>query len=112
MKYAFDIVGISPVLSFFNYQRETANRDPGAEYFGAYRCTLDAMLESVEPLPPKRGWDLDQVVDTVIQFWLNHAEQVQLWKSRLEDAGSENLLVARIGDMNSLRREFESLFYE
>lgn len=112
MQYIFDLVGISPVISFFNYQTDVSQADQGAEYFGAYRCTLDAMLESVEPLPPKRGWDLDQVVDTVIHFWLHHAEEVQHWKSRLDDAGTENLLVARISDISSLKQEFEGLFQD
>lgn len=109
--YSFEIVGISPVLAFFNHQQE-AQRQPntGAEYLGAYQCTLDAFIRSVESVPSQRGWNLDQVVDTVIGFWLNHAEQVRHWKRRLEDAGTQNLLVARVADLHSLRVEFEFLY--
>lgn len=112
MRYAFNIVGISPVISFFNYQQENyqkASPQVGPEYIGTYRCTLDALLESIQPVPPRRGWNKDEIVDTVIHFWLNHAEQVRHWKRRLEDAGRENLLVARVGDIESLRVEFEFL---
>ncbi len=111
MEYSFEIVGVSPVLTFFNHQQE-AQRLPyaGAEYVGAYQCTLDAFLQSIESVPLRRDWHLDRVVDTIINFWLNHAEQVRHWKQRLEDAGAQNLLVARVADLNSLRVEFEFLY--
>ena len=111
MKYSFDLLGVSPVLYFFNQQQQIQQQKPqnGVEYVGAYKCTLDALLESVEPVPPMRGWDLDRVVDTVINFWMNNSDSIQYWKERLQDAGSENLLVARVGDIESLQAEFESL---
>lgn len=113
MKYTFDLVGVSPVLSFFSYEQELQQQPlAGAQYLGAYQCTLDAFIQSVETVPTRRGWHLDEVVDTVINFWLNNAEQVNHWKRRLEDAGSENLLVARLADLNALRIEFEFLFSE
>jgi plasmid maintenance system antidote protein VapI len=110
MEYSFEIVGISPVLSFFTHQQQIqAHPHPGAEYLGAYQCTLDAFIESVETLPMRRGWHLDRVVDTVINFWLNNADQVNHWKQRLRDAGAQNLLIARVADLDSLRAEFEFL---
>lgn len=109
MEYSFEIVGVSPVLSFFNHQ--LAAQSQGAEYLGAYHCTLDAFIDSIESVPQRRGWHLDRVVDSVIRFWLHNAEQVTHWKRRLEDAGSENLLVARVADLESLKVEFESLLH-
>ena len=108
MEYSFDIVGVSPILSFFNHQQQ-ARQQPGAEYLGAYQCTLDAFINSMEEVPLRRGWHLDRVVDSVIRFWLSNAEQINHWKRRLEDAGKENLLVARVADLDSLKLEFESL---
>ncbi|MBE9178004.1 hypothetical protein IQ268_05320 [Oculatella sp. LEGE 06141] len=111
MDYTFEMVGISSVLSFFNHQHESwqQRQQRGAEYLGSYQCTLDSFIASVEMVPPKRGWHLDRVVDAVIGFWLNNAEQVSHWKQRLEDAGSEHLLVARVADLSALRVEFEWL---
>lgn len=111
MSYTFDILGISPVLHFFNHQQELLTQTPrsGVEYLGTHKCTLDALIESVETLPPKRDWELDQVVNTVVEFWLNNAEKVDHWQQRLKDAGQENLLVARVADLKSLRHTFESL---
>ena len=63
----------------------------------------------MQTVSPQRGWNVDQVVDTVINFWMNNAESIQYWKTRLEDAGQENLLVARVADLKFLRNTFESL---
>ncbi|MDZ8050832.1 MAG: hypothetical protein RMX68_020420 [Aulosira sp. ZfuVER01] len=114
MKYTFDIVGVSPVLQFFNHQQQSIKKPQakGVEYLGTHICTLDAFLESIETVPAKWGWNLDQVVDTVIQFWLNNSESVHYWKSRLSDAGRDNLLVARVADFTALQAEFESLLGE
>ncbi|MBD2182462.1 MULTISPECIES: hypothetical protein [Aerosakkonema] len=111
MKYTFDLLGVSPILYFFNQQQkvEEQTAPAGVEYVGAYKCTLDAFIESVEPVPPKRGWDMDEVVDTVINFWVHNSDTIQYWKERLKDAGNENVLVARVGDIQSLKAEFESL---
>jgi hypothetical protein len=40
---------------------------------------------------------------------MNNAESIHYWKSRLNDAGHDSLLVARVADMNSLSEELESL---
>ncbi|WP_017317488.1 hypothetical protein [Mastigocladopsis repens] len=114
MKYTFDIVGVSPVLDFFSHQQQNLQicQHQGVEYVGNHKCTLDAFIKSVEPLPKKWGWDMDEVVSTVIEFWMNNSESICYWKSRLVDAGSNNLLVARVADIKALTGEFESLLGE
>lgn len=111
MNYTFELLGISPVLDFFNHQQKCIQTQSanGIEYLGSYQCTLDTFLESVETIAPKHGWEMDQVVDTVIQFWLNNSEHIRYWNIRLRDAGDKNLLVARVADFKSLQAEFESL---
>lgn len=111
MKYSFDIVGVSSILHFFHHQQQSCeNFDPqGVEYVGSHICSLDAVLESVEPVLPKWGWNKDEVVTTVIKFWMNNSETINYWKSRLTDAGTNNLLVARVADSKALRAELDSL---
>ncbi|MDJ0619027.1 MAG: hypothetical protein QNJ63_20170 [Calothrix sp. MO_192.B10] len=111
MKYTFNIVGVSPILHFLDHQQQINQKHQhrGIEYIASHNCTLDALIESVEAVPLKLDWKLDQVVDTVIQFWLNNSDSIAYWKSRLQDAGRDNLLVARLADVQSLRHEFESL---
>lgn len=111
MEYVFDIVGVSSIWSFFNHQQTVQQRlHNGAEYLGVHRCTLDAVIESIETTPMRHDWNLDRVVDSVINFWLNNGERISHWKRRLEDAGTENLLVARVADLDSLKAEFETLW--
>ncbi|NMG06077.1 hypothetical protein [Brasilonema sp. UFV-L1] len=111
MKYTFDIVGVSPVLDFFSHQQQSLQelKHQGVEYVGTHKCTLDAIIKSVEPLPSKWGWNIDEVVDTVIEFWMKNSESICYWKSRLMDAGSDNLLVARVADIKALKTDFEGL---
>ncbi|BAB76456.1 hypothetical protein ACN23B_23875 [Anabaena sp. FACHB-709] len=111
MKYTFDIVGVSPVWQFFSHQQQIKEQSnhPGIEYLGSHKCTLDALIETVEPVPLKWGWNTEQVLDTVVQFWMNNSESICYWKTRLTDGGNENILVARLADITALQAEFESL---
>ena len=111
MFYTFEILGVSPILSFFDYQQQVLpQKSPiGVEYIGSYKCTLDALLASVETVSPERGWDFDRVSEAVIQFWLDNTDSIMHWKHRLEDAGAENLLVSRLANIDSLKTEFEWL---
>lgn len=111
MNYTFDILGVSPILYFFNQQQERKEKKSqiGIEYVASYKCTLDALIQSVENLPNYGGWDLDEVINTVVNFWVNNSDNINYWKERLKDAGSENLLVGRVANVKSLRAEFEIL---
>ncbi len=111
MSYTFDILGVSSLLDFFTQQQKikekTAHLD--LEYLGSYTCTLDSFLCSVETVSAHKNWHRDRVLDTVINFWMKNAESIQYWTERLQDAGSESLLVARVGDIQGLKYTFESL---
>ncbi|KAF3889179.1 MULTISPECIES: hypothetical protein [Nostocales] len=111
MKYAFDIVGVSSVVDFFTHQQQIwqKSQELALEYVSSHKCTLDALIQSVEPVPPKWGWEKDEVINSVINFWLDRSESIWYWNSRLIDAGSDNLLVARIADIKALQAEFDSL---
>ncbi|MBD1845068.1 hypothetical protein H6F89_17010 [Cyanobacteria bacterium FACHB-63] len=109
--YTFDIVGVSPILSFFNQQQTITqkNLSTGVEYVSTFECTLDALIHSVETVSPQHEWHLDQVVGTVVSFWMQNSDLVHHWKDRLRDAGKESLLVSRVADIDSLKTEFELL---
>jgi hypothetical protein len=110
MNYSFNIVGVSPILHFFNHQYSNQEKpqQTGVEYIGTYKCTLDSLLESLEEVQTKCGWNQDEVVDSVVRFWVNNPESVLYWRERLSDAGRDSLLVGRVADMNGLRSELES----
>lgn len=145
MNYTFELLGIAPILYFFNQQQgliETpkGNTSPGQpsgswlhdaklfadldpelqpngqpalkpdlEYVGSYQCTLDATLAAIEPVATGRAWDWSSLAQVVVDFWLDNAESIRYWKSRLEDAGNDNLLLTRVASTEGLRQEFEAL---
>jgi hypothetical protein len=114
MKYTFNIVGVSPVLHFFNHQQKSLveAQPKGIEYLGAPTCTLDAFIETVESVPVKESWEMDEVIKTVIDFWMNNPESIRYWKSRLDDAGKDNLIVTRVAEFSALQVEFGKLFHK
>ena len=112
MSYNFEIISITPVLTFFNYQQQVEN-DPqrSKAYIGSYFCTLDAFIESTEMIPQKPQWNWDEVIETMINFWVSHEDVVRLWKQELDNAQDNNLIIARVANVEALRQEFEHLFH-
>ena len=111
MSYNFEIIGITPVLTFFNYQQQTANnRDRSKVYLASYQCTLDAVIESTNLIPQKPLWDWDEVIETTITFWLQHEDDIRHWKQELKKTSEDSLLVARVANIEVLRHELEQLF--
>jgi hypothetical protein len=112
MSYSFDIIGVSPVIQFFDHQqREEQHPDRSKAYLGSYCCTLDAFIEATEAIHRKPDWDWDAIVSTIVEFWLSQESDVRRWKRELESAaGESNLLVGRVVNYNRLRSEFEALF--
>lgn len=110
--YTFNIVGVSPILSFFNQQQDLLKKDleTGVEYVSSFECTLDALIYSVETVSAHHPWNLDEVVDTVVSFWVKNSDAISHWKDRLQDAGKDSLLVSRVADIDALKTEFELLF--
>ncbi|HHP7230084.1 MAG TPA: hypothetical protein ACFCUY_04410 [Xenococcaceae cyanobacterium] len=110
MSYNFEIIGITPVLTFFNYQQELeTNPRRSKAYVGSYHCTLDAFIESTKMIPQKPEWDWDKVVETIIDFWLKHENAVKQWKSELDSVEADNLIIARVANLSALRSELEQL---
>ena len=111
MSYSFEIIGVTPVLTFFNYQQQVEN-DPqrSKAYIGSYFCTLDAFIESTEMIPQKPKWNWDEVIETMINFWVSHEDVVRLWKQELDKSQDDNLIIARVANVEALRQEFEHLF--
>ncbi|NJK64236.1 MAG: hypothetical protein HC921_17470 [Synechococcaceae cyanobacterium SM2_3_1] len=115
MNYTFEILGVSPVLHFFKHQQQEKGQVPSrprVAYVGVHTCTLDACLASIETSLPPQGWDLEHLLEVVINFWVTHPDSISHWKRRLQDAGGDSLLVTRVGSWTLLRWEFERLFHQ
>jgi hypothetical protein len=112
MSYSFDIIGVSPILQFFDYQQRVEQHPKRSKaYLGSYCCTLDAFIQATEAIHQRPDWDWDAIVNTIVKFWLSQEDDVRHWKQELEVAeGNSNLIVGRVINYNSLRSEFENLF--
>ena len=111
MSYSFDIIGVTPVIQFFNHQQQVENTPKRSKaYVGSYLCTLDSFIEATACVHKKPDWDWDEVVSTIVNFWLNQADNVRHWKAELDSAERNSLIVGRIANLNSLRHEYEALF--
>ena len=112
MQYTFELLGITPILDFFNHQQTLVSHPHflRAEYLGVHQCTLDRVLKELQTVPPERNWDLEIVAQVVVNYWIGRAKTVRYWSDRLEDAGCNSLLIARIADLHSLRHDLERTF--
>ncbi|GAB4536678.1 MAG: hypothetical protein Tsb0014_24690 [Pleurocapsa sp.] len=110
MSYNFELLGITPILTFFNYQQEVEKNPRRSKvYLASHQCTLDAFIESTKIIPQKPEWNWDEVIQTTINFWLTNEDDIKHWKMQLETTAEESLLVARIANLDSLRHELEQL---
>ena len=111
MSYNFEIIGITPVLTFFDYQQTLETDSQRSKtYLGSYHCTLDSFIESTDMIPAKPKWDWEEVTQTMINFWLKHENSVRHWHSELKQAQSDSFLIARVANLEGLRHEFEHTF--
>ncbi|MGK7954295.1 MAG: hypothetical protein AB4063_03375 [Crocosphaera sp.] len=110
MNYFFDIIGTTSVLTLFNYQQQVEQKENrGTAYLGSHECSLDGFIESINTIPKKTDWDWDDVVGSIVNFWLKNEEQVRYWQSNFDPVDLDTVIVARVGEVEALRCEFESL---
>ncbi len=110
MNYFFDIIGTTSVLNFFNYQQQIEQKKQrGTAYLGSYQCSLDSFIESVDNIPKKPDWDWDDVVGSIVNFWLKNEDKVRYWQNNFKPTDLDTVIVARVGEIETLRCEFESL---
>ncbi len=111
MSYSFNIIDITPVLTFFNYQQQMEqNPHRSKAHLGSYQCTLDAFIHSTQMIPRKPDWDWDAVINTMVDFWLKQEEDIRYWQNQLKNASKETIIVARVVNLEALRHEFEAAF--
>jgi hypothetical protein len=111
MSYSFDLMGVAPILTFFEYQQQ-AEQSPqrGKAYLGSYACTLDSFIQSTQMVPHQPNWDWEAVVKEIVNFWLQHEDKVQACKQELVSSPEETIVVAKVVNFEAMRHEFESLF--
>lgn len=112
MAYSFDLLGVTPLLTFFDYQQKNEQNPyrPKA-YVGSYNCTLDSFINAMDMIPKKPEWNWDEVVEAMVRFWIQHEEKIRFCENELSTEATEpSLVIARVANLEALRGEFELLF--
>lgn len=113
MAYTFDIVGVTPIAKFVQFQHQFAKTPTRSKtYLGSYDCSLDAVIKATKMIPHKPDWDWDEVLGEIVNFWLKSQDPILQWKQQLDAVKGESLLVARVANSEALRQELETLFRE
>lgn len=111
MPYSFNIIGVSPLLTFFDYQQQMEqNPKRSKTHLGSYQCTLDGFIHSTELIPRKPDWDWDAVINTMINFWLKQGENIHYWQQQLSQCQENSVIVAQVVNFEAVRQEFEGVF--
>lgn len=111
MSYNFEIIGVTPILTFFDYQQKLeTNPKRSKTYLGSYKCTLDSFIESMQIIPKKPEWNWDEVTESIISFWLKHENNIRHWQAELKETNEQTLVIGRVANLDSLRTEFEQVF--
>lgn len=109
--YTFDIIGIAPLLTFFEHQQKVEQTPYRSRaYLGSFQCTLDGFVLAVDRIWQKPAWDWDGVLETMVAFWLSQGEAIAQWQAHLAQAEDQSLIVARVANVELMRRELETFF--
>jgi len=67
------------------------------------------LKEKLAITPQKPDWNWDQVIESIIDFWLHQEKEIEKWRSSFTKTKEEILIIGRIANVNLLRRDFDSL---
>jgi len=111
MQYAFDLVGVAPMVEFFHHEQARSHHNPTRwpAYLGVAGCDLDLFLESIEDAIHIRGWNIDEASQSIIQYWMENGDAIHHWRDRFQQAGDHSLVVGRVADCITLQTEFEAM---
>ncbi|MGB7565392.1 MAG: hypothetical protein WBM08_11655 [Prochlorococcaceae cyanobacterium] len=107
MVYFLQFCGFSNPLQVFHLEQSGA--DSGPAYAGFRPFQLDDLLDWALTAAQMRNWDAEGIQRTVLAEWMERAEAIRQWQSRLRQEPSDRLLVAALGTEADWRTRCEQL---
>jgi hypothetical protein len=104
MTYLLQLCGFSDPLRLFYLEQQQ-----GPCYGGFRRFHLDDLMDWALATASARRWDGAVVQRTVMDHWLERAEQIRLWQRRLGQQSGQTLLVAALGTSRDWQQRCEHL---
>ena len=96
--------GLGDVLRRFELEQLT-----GLTLMGFRPVTLDGLVLWSHHVSTQYNWDSETVQRDVCNLWLAKAEEISVWKQRLQHSPDEMALLAGIGDERTWRQHWESM---
>lgn len=117
MTYLVQFWGLSDPLHLFYLEQHSAPAGPedgpaaalGPAFAGFRPFTLDALLGWALDTARQRSWDLELIQRTVLDVWIERAEQIRQWQLCLRQEPADRRLVAGLGTQGDWSRRCESL---
>lgn len=121
MSYLVQFCGLSDRLQLFYLEQHSAsigsglgdNADPagpaGPAFAGFRPFTLDELLAWALDTARQRSWDLDAIQRTVLDVWMERAEQIRQWQLCLRHEPADRRLVAGLGTQQDWSHRCESM---
>ena len=96
--------GLGDVLRRFELEQLT-----GLTLMGFRPVTLDGLVLWSHHVATQHHWDSETVQKDVCNLWLEKAEEISVWRQRLQHSSDEMTLLAGIGDERTWRQHWESM---
>ncbi|MEB3172202.1 MAG: hypothetical protein VKK43_12605 [Synechococcaceae cyanobacterium] len=118
MSYLVQFCGVSDPLQLFYLEQHSAGADDGPDgaaglagpAFAGFRpFTLDELLGWALDTARQRSWDLEAIQRTVLDVWIERAEQIRQWQLCLRHEPADRRLVAGLGTQRDWSRRCESM---
>lgn len=98
LSYLLQFCGVTdPIQLFYLEQRNLQPQRLGPAFGGFRPFQLDDLLGWALHIARGRHWDRDAIQRTVLDVWMERAEVICQWQSRLREEPAGRLLVAGIG---------------
>ena len=96
--------GLGNVLRRFELEQIT-----GLNLMGFRPLTLDELMIWSQQVASQHHWDIDQIQNDVLNLWIDQANEIRMWKQRLQQSPDEVELLAGIGDEHGWQSHWEEM---
>ena len=96
--------GLGDVLRRFELEQLT-----GLNLMGVRPIALDELVIWSQRVADQQRWDAERIHHDVLNLWIDQAEEINVWKQRLQQSPADVELLAGIGDEHTWQQHWESM---
>jgi hypothetical protein len=113
--FCFEIIDVRLKEHFLDFQTKFGKhmQNLGIIYVPVLECSLENVLSAIEYVPFERGFPIDQLSLTIVDYWFSQANDVERWCQQLRIANQgaywDSVIVCRMVHMPTFRYRLEDL---